>query len=289
MISNWIHPKNSDAFMDYNINIEVTNDSNLNNINLNKFDVVYSPSHPININKYPNTKFIFGPHFSVFPEANHMDMIRGINSVYIQPSKWACDVWRENILCKNIRLEVLPFRVDSKKFNEIKPLKEREKVFIYFKNRNPNELSIIYNFLIKKGYLPKIFNYERRYDEREYIEYLHNSKFGVWIGRHESQGFALEEALSCNVPLLVWDVTSMNQEFGINYPDIKATAIPYWDSRCGEYFTNISQLETTYSKFISRLDNYMPRQYILNNLTREICENRLREIVDSIILYNREL
>ena len=162
MINNWIHPKNLDAFLDYDINIEIINDTNFDNINLNNFDIVYSPSHPIDVNKYPNIKFIFGPHFSVFPEKNHMDIIRGMNSVYIQPSKWACDVWQQNEICKNIRLEVLPFRIDTERFNEIKPLREREKVFIYFKNRNPNELRIVYDFLIKRGYDLRIFNYEER-------------------------------------------------------------------------------------------------------------------------------
>lgn len=284
MINNWIHPKNLDALLDYNIAITTTNDTNLDNVNLYNFDAVYSPSQPINVGKYPNTKFIFGPHFSVFPDEKHMDIIRGINSVYTQPSKWASDVWEKNIFCNNIRLEVLPFRVDTGRFNEIKPLRERENVFIYFKSRIPNELYIIYDFLRNKGYEPKIFNYERKYYEQEYIDYLHNSKFGVWVGRHESQGFALEEALSCNVPLLVWDVISMNQEVGIDYPDIQATAIPYWDNRCGEYFTHINQLGYTYNKFISNVNNYMPRQYILDNLSSEICKNKLRGIVDSIII-----
>lgn len=289
MVTNWIHHKNLDSLLDYNISIEIIDANNFDNIKLDDFDIVYSPSQPINVNKYPNTKFIFGPHFSVFPERNHMDMIRGINSVCIQPSEWPCEFWRENILCKNIRVEALPFRVNTEKFNEIKYLKDRENVFIYFKRRNPNELNSVYDFLIKNGYEPKIFNYKETYDEGEYIDYLHNSKFGVWIGSHESQGFALEEALSCNVPLLVWNVTSMNQEFGINYPDIKATSIPYWDSRCGEYFTDITQLEPTYNNFISKLDNYMPRQYILDNLTSEICEKRLREIVNNIILCNKNV
>ena len=35
---------------------------------LKYFDIIYSPSHPINTSLFPKKKFIFGPHFSVFPD-----------------------------------------------------------------------------------------------------------------------------------------------------------------------------------------------------------------------------
>jgi len=108
---------------------------------------------------------------------------------------------------------------------------------------------------------------------------LQNSKFGIWLGRHESQGFALEEALSCNVPLLVWNVTSMNQEYGLNYPDIKATTIPYWDERCGEYFYDFEELDNTFNLFISKLDTYKPREYVLENLSVEVCQEKFIDLL----------
>ena len=42
------------------------------------YDVVYMPNNPIDTSKYPNKKFIFGPHFSVFPNQK----LRRINNVY---------------------------------------------------------------------------------------------------------------------------------------------------------------------------------------------------------------
>jgi hypothetical protein len=88
--------------------------------------------------------------------------------------------------------------------------------------------------------------------------------------------------LSCNVPLLVWNVTSLNQEHGSNYPNAPATTIPYWDERCGEYFTDIHQLETTFNKFITNLSEYKPREYILENISIEKCEEKFKNIVNSI-------
>ena len=176
----------------------------------------------------------------------------------------------------------MPFGVDTEKFKEIIPISKREKVCVYFKRRNPNELYLLLNFLQNKNIEVKIFDYVSKYSEEEYLNYLQNSKYGIWLDAHESQGFALEEALSCNVPLLVWNVTAMNEEYGSKYSDIPATTIPYWDNRCGEYFYKFEELENMYNLFMSKLDIYKPREYILENLSMEICENKLINIIENI-------
>jgi len=276
-----MHIKNDNALKLYKkINLYTTNSIEiLDNIDLTQFDCVYSPLTPINVSKYPNTKFIFGPHFSVFPEKYQMDIIRANNIIYIHPSEWAAKVWENHHYCNNIKVLPLPFGVDTDKFMNTKHIQHREKVFVYFKDRNPEELSFLCNFLKNKNLQPVIFSYKNKYSEQDYINYLQNSKFGIWLGRHESQGFALEEALSCNVPLLVWNVTSMNQEYGLNYPDIKATTIPYWDERCGEYFYDFEELDNTFNLFISKLDTYKPREYVLENLSVEVCQEKFIDLL----------
>jgi hypothetical protein len=276
-----MHIKNHNALMNYkNISFFIINSNiNLDQVDLSQFDAVYSPCQPIDVSKYPATKFIFGPHFSVFPDLNQMNIIKGDNSIYIQPSKWVVDLWKNNPLCNNTKLHSLPFGVDTDKFNNNKSIFEKEKVFIYFKNRDPNDLLLIQHFLHNKNYEYKIFSYRNRYTEEDYLNYLKQSKFAIWVGGHESQGFALEEALSCNVPLLVWNVQSMKQEYNSNYNDNFATSIPYWDERCGEYFFSIYELEKTFNTFISKLETYKPREYILENLTMEICEEKFIKLI----------
>lgn len=278
-----MHQKNENALLKYKNNYCVVNSVDyLNKLSLEKFDCVYSPYLPIDVSKYPDVKFIFGPHFSVFPEIHHMNIIKGDNTIYIQPSEWAKNAWKNNKICDGIRIEVLPFGVDTDKFNEIKPIEQRNEVILYYKNRQPNELNNVLNFLKSHNIQPKIFNWVLKYDENEYINSLHNAKFLICLDAHESQGFALEEALSCNVPLLVWNVKSMNQEYQSSYDDITATCIPYWDERCGETFTNINELSDKFNKFILNLNNYKPREYILENISIEKCEQKFIDLVNKI-------
>jgi len=285
ILINKIHIKNLNAFKNYK-NIEIIFIDEIKELiyyDLNSIDCIFSPSDPINtdILKKFNIKFIFGPHFSVFPD-NKINFIKKNNCVYVQPSEWAKKVWENFDLCNNLNLQVLPFGVDINKFKEEKELKYRDKVFIYNKTRDPSELQYLEIFLKNKNIEYKIFSYDNKYPEEEYLSFLKNAKYGIWLGRHESQGFALLEALSCNVPLLVWDVKNMSQEYNSRYHKFIATTIPYWNELCGEYFYDKEDLEISFNTFINKLNNYNPRKYILENLTFEICENKLINLINSI-------
>lgn len=247
---------------------------------VNEYDIIYSPNHPIDSSKFRNKKFIFGPHFSVFPD-NRLLNINNIhkNSIYIQPSKWAADTWRNFNVENVIKIKEFPFPVEIDKF---KPIENNEKneVFIYFKRRKPEELLFIENFFYKKNINYKIFDYVKKYKEEEYLKCLQNAKFGIIIDAHESQGFAIEEALSCDVPLLVWKVKYMSQEEGANYPNIQCTNISYWDERCGEFFEEKEEFTETYNKFINKIETYKPREYILENLSPKKCGENFKKLIN---------
>jgi hypothetical protein len=238
-----------------------------------------SPCNLIDVTKYPNIKFIFGPHCCLFPHEKNLQIVKGTNSIYIQPSSWPIHFWH---MCdkKTTELNLVPFAfgVDTETFKPIKYC-ENSNVFIYFKRRQPYELKLLEDFLKNRNINYKIFNYINRYDEKEYIDYLQKSKYGIWLDAHESQGFALEEALSCNVPLLVWNVRFMSQEYGSQYEDYPSTTIPYWDERGGEVFFNMNEFEEKYELFISKLNHYKPREFIIENLSIDICENKLIDII----------
>jgi hypothetical protein len=286
-INSWCHDKNKNALFNYkNIQYDIIDADQINTVDLSQYNAVYNPSEPMDVSKYPNTIFIFGPHFSVFPDTK-INLIKYKNTVYTQPSDWARDVWRNwnnGDSCNQLKIETLPFGVETEKFNEIHPIHARNKVFIYCKMREMEDINFMIEFLKTKNINYKIFNYSQRYSEDEYIDYLHESKYGIWVGRHESQGFALEEALSCNVPLFVWDVNSMNQEVGQNYDNIPATSIPYWDEQCGEFFHKTDEIHDKFNLFLSKIETYHPRQFVLNHLSMQKCEEKLIHLINGISL-----
>lgn len=287
-LQNGMHHKNHHALTQYkNIQLyTITRPEDLDSIDLSQFDCVYSPATPINASKYPTTKFIFGPHLSVFPIEQQIQMVKSKNAVYNLLCPWVVNYWKPYQICHELKMVTFPFGVDTTRFNnEIsQSAQNKTEIIIYYKHRNPSELKFIVDELNKLSIKFSIFSYKNRYDENVYIDYLKKAKYCIWIDAHESQGFALQEALSCNVPLLVWNVTSMNQEYGQNYQDIPATTIPHWDERCGEFFYKSEEFVKTFETFLSKLDTYKPREFILENLSEEVCEAKLIKIINDITI-----
>ena len=241
------------------------------------FDVICSPANPINAKEYPNKKFIFGPHFSVFPNQKLFNINNEHkNCVYIQPSRWAADVW--SYVSKLLPINPFPFPVNVDRFIPLSNMK-RDKIFIYFKRRKPEELEFLKGELDRRDIQYVIFDYVKRYVENDYLQYLQQAKYGIILDAHESQGFAIEEALSCNTPLLVWCAQTMDQEYGMGYQPIPCTSVPYWDERCGEIFYKQEEFETQYDEFINKLDTYKPREYILENLGVEKCAENFKKLL----------
>jgi glycosyltransferase involved in cell wall biosynthesis len=243
---------------------------------IDDFDVIYSPYTPIDTSEYPTKKFIFGPQFSVFPD-NKLTLIKNTchNSVYIQPSEWVKDVWAD--ANRYLPIHSFPFPVDMGKFKPNN--EERNKVFLYIKRRHPNEIQFMKNFLHERKIEYVVFDYVKRYNENDYLTTLQQAKYGIILDAHESQGFAIQEAMSCNVPLLVWNVRTLNQEHGSNYPKVFATSIEYWDERCGEYFYEKEELSETFEKFQKKIEQYEPRKYIEENLSVEKCSERFVKLI----------
>lgn len=248
---------------------------------IRSFDVIYCPSGPEDVSAYPSKKFIFGPHFSVFPDKKYKRLRNPHhNAVYIQPSQWAVDFWVSQGGSGPVPNRVLPFPVETDRFTPAE--RGGDDVFVYYKSRCEKELSLICSELDRRDVRYKVFGYKKRYEEADYLKCLQRSKYGIVLDAHESQGFAIEEALSCNVPLLVWSAQRMNQEIGYNYPPIPCTTVPYWDGRCGEVFHDAHELESKFEEFLGKLEQYSPREYILEGLSAEACAGRFSELLDSI-------
>ena len=155
IIDNYCHYKNK---------IEIIN--TLNHLKYNyklgsfkdipNYDIIYSSSEPINTSSYPTKKFIFGPHFSVFPY-NKLKFINNIynNVIYIRPSEWTSNVWRN--MTQKIPIKLSQFCLDTHKFNTIN--KNKTENFIYFKQRDIEELKFLKIFLRDNVNVNRIFNY----------------------------------------------------------------------------------------------------------------------------------
>lgn len=250
--------------------------------NIAGHDVVFVAQSPLPFEKYPNTTFIFGPQFSVFPDDRSFNLRNDYcNGVYIQPSQWATDasllLWKKRPH-RQVRITSFPFPVDTTTFASTRP---RTSVFVYYKTRHPKEKEIVSKAMRRIPHY--VFDYDAHYNEAEYRDVIGRSKYGIVLGRCESQGFAIEEALSSDTPLLVWSVKLMSEEYGSGYPDIAATTVPYWDASCGEVVYTASDFLERLPIFIENAENkkYSPRKFIVETLSVAALTPRFVDLIQN--------
>ena len=221
---------------------------------------------------YQNHKggIIYGPHIElkkILEEVPNLSENSYINLL----SNWLVDL--SNSIVESDKYLSLPFAVDVDKFI---PNQKNGKPIIYYKDVDINWLNSVNK---KLGNDFVIFDYSNVYRESDFLDAISKAPYVIWIGRHESQGFAFQETMSCNTPIFVIDVKSLRDEIVNNknnwlyfYPDnpLKATAASYFDESCG-LISDINNWENDYDFFIKNLNHYSPREFVVNKLSAKPC------------------
>lgn len=249
------------GFNDITINLPPEN-------SYSKIYILNSVNYLYYFKDFIDERFILGPNLFVIPENDKSGIVlQAKYKKYIHPSSWAAKAW-ERYLRKD-KLDVWPVGIDTNEFNDTSKNEKSLDFFVYFKKRDPQILNHCFEAINRLGYSYRILEYGK-YNEADYRYILKIAKAGIWIGRHESQGIALQESLSSNVPLLIFDVRSTKEEIGWpeEYPSFPATVVPYWDDSCGEKIFLPAKLEDAIRNFYLKVNDriYNPREFILENL-----------------------
>jgi hypothetical protein len=184
----------------------------------------------------------------------------------IVPSPWVKSL-HTKWLPEN-KVTVWPAGIDYNRWCESKQPIEQE-FMIYFKNRSRADLALVTSFLDSKKIKYIIVEYGT-FNQDQFFDKISKSRYGLVIDGTETQGMAIAEMMSCNLPLLVWDVKKTNDPF-------PPTSIPYFDETCGEVFYDILDMPVTLDKFLQ--GSYEPREYILKNCNYITQAKKILEIL----------
>jgi RNAse (barnase) inhibitor barstar len=222
------------------------------------------------INRLP---VLLGPNLFVLPK-DMPDIPAMKESIYLHPSRWCVDVWKY-LKFDNIELKPWPAGIDWESIYKPKRKAQSKQVMIYFKERDPGLFDYVIKLVESKGFSANIVKY-RYYKESDYLDIINSSLFGIWIGRQESQGIALQEALASDLPLIVIDATSFFDTIDENayiFPsyleNFKTTTAEYFDNECGIKITSVYDLDSTIDLMCSDLKRYHPLNYVKHNLSLE--------------------
>jgi hypothetical protein len=216
---------------------------------------------------------ILGPNICTLPIDNKVVMDYNRYGGLIVPSEWVKKLYMRWI--PDSKIKIWPVSIDTEIFSNKSSFEKKYDFLIYFKRRNIDELNFVLDQLnmMNKKYI--IIEYGK-YEEVEFIDAIEKSKYGIVIDNCESQGIAILEMMSCNLPLLIWNIKYW-EDRGNEYK-CSATSIPYWDNSCGEFFYKRSEFYEKIKSII--IGYYNPSEYIERlNLESLII---LKKIIDEI-------
>jgi glycosyltransferase involved in cell wall biosynthesis len=292
--NNYAHKNNRESIerMCKSCNIDYEYTSNQNVVKTSAYDFLICNDTYISPNDVPeNVKIIYGPQFFVFPEGIFRSKYRPElknKCVYNCLSEWVKTLYLEHVNgSDNFMIDIapLPFGVNTEKFKPEPDTYKDIDCLIYYKSRKRKILDKVVNILEKLNKTYKVISYGS-YTENEYINLLHKSKFMILVDRHESQGFAIQEAMSTNIPMIVLNAESMFDETDSNdnsiYEKYKgkyncySTTVPYWSEKCGILTNSENFSEKDVIELTENLEKYSKgREYIEEVLSDKVCMERI--------------
>jgi hypothetical protein len=149
---------------------------------------------------------------------------------------------------------------------------EKKDCLIYFKNRNKKELEGVLKYLDSLGIKYYLFTYGK-YNNADLIDRSKKVQFGIILSGTESQGFAIQELMSTNLPLFVLNKNTNNYENLV----LSGTSVSYWDERCGIKIDNYENFKDEFNYFYNNLSKYSPVELVKEKLTYEVYKSNLLE------------
>jgi hypothetical protein len=221
-------------------------------------------------------KTLIGPNVGTIPPTLY-EVAPTLNrySNFLVPCEWVKKSLFSFQEFNNKNIYIWPVGIDTDMFN-ISKINNLD-CFIYYKNRSVSELDTVKNFLNSKKLKYRIITYGS-YSEDQLKDVCKMCRFCVVLGNTESQGIAIMEILSMNTPCYVIDCSVCDYNWAGIYK-FPATSAPYFNDTCGV----IGDLSfKDFDQFISNIDSYKPRDFIIKEHTLEISTNNLMKIINSI-------
>ena len=207
---------------------------------------------------------IVGPTMTVTPDDYNGILLDKNIDLILFPSEWTKDFYVSIKPELKDKIQIWPAGVKIPK-----DISTKESILIFKKNIDENQYNQIIKILNNKGIIYDIIEYGK-YRKDDYIERLKKAKLLIYLQKTESQGLALQEAWSYDVPTFVIKNT-LWQYNQYSWNDDKISA-PYLTKESGVFF-DTDNLDNILDEFINNKMSFSPRKYCIDNLSDIVTTN----------------
>ena len=214
---------------------------------------------------------LIGPNSFNLP-SEHSSSVWETKRNIVAPSEWIKKRFEKDLDSKH-SVYVWPVGIDTDYFTPSTEPPKIDCLFYYKLSPMSNKLRNVLKKMVDDdiSYEGLIYG---NYEEEELISIARSAKYCIMVASSETQGIAYQEILSMNVPIYVID-TEKTHHFKPSNPE-GVTSAPYFDDRCGIKHSDLSRFD----EFLDRLDEFSPREYILENLTLKKCASEYLSLLE---------
>ena len=222
---------------------------------------------------------VAGPVNAFFADECDRIMQRPEIDLAIVASEWMIDLYREvPSLAKKSR--AVPCGVDAEFWKPTGIVKDRSAV-VYWKSGDERFCEQVEAIVRRAGLEP--LRVRTRAGEHnlftpdELRAQLDRAILSVFLSTFESQGIALAETWSMNVPTVVWDPQGDAEWRGRHFKS-KSSA-PYLTPATGIATRDVAGIEGAIAQALATLDTFHPREWVLEHMTDAVCSRKLYEVI----------
>lgn len=241
-----------------------------------------------------------GPNIVVFPfEHNALLADPNIDKHFV-PSEWVRRLYTEMEPALEGKIFSWPSGVDTEYFRPDLNAVRDNTVIVYHKFESDQFRYRVCCELRKHGFIPVVFKYggrplafyesngakleAKRYEFEDYKQALKKARFSVVISDQESQGIALAEMWSMDVPTICFDPHYYMWEWEgrLIERDGDVSSCPYLSEKTGMRFSNFEELSRILD--ILSVDNkpFSPREWVLDHMSDEACARKFLQLLNIV-------
>jgi hypothetical protein len=157
--------------------------------------------------------------------------------------------------------------------------RDREsQIIVYWKSGDENFVEEVEAIIESRVLEPVRIRYGH-YSTTEYKELLDSSVFGVFLSSFETQGLALAEAWSMDVPTLVWEPRGEASYRGRSFT--AGSSAPYISDATGMTWASPTDFAGVLDHAIRHRQAFRPREWVLGHMTDASCAAYLLNTIKS--------
>ena len=208
-----------------------------------------------------------GPANALFPEEEGNILLDPAIDLLIVPSGWVRQLYSASGPAIVGKTRICPSGVDAELWKPSGAPRESQCI-VYWKSGDEKFVEEVEAILDSRILEPVRIRYGH-YSTGEYRKLLDKSVFGVFLSSFETQGLALAEAWSMDVPTLVWNPRSEASYRGRSFT--AGSSAPYLSDATGCEWSSIGDFSGMLDHAIRQREKFHPRDWVLRHMTDASC------------------